>query len=76
MRRGELLGLQWGDIDLDGGTPKVERSVEETKTGLRLKTPKTKNGRRTISLPASAIEALTGHRAALREDRLHPGPWP
>lgn len=59
-----------GRIDLDGGTLKVERSVEETKTGLRLKAPKTKNGRRTISLPASAIEALTGHRATLREDRL------
>ena len=30
MRRGELLGLQWGDADLDDGTLRVERSVEET----------------------------------------------
>jgi integrase len=70
MRRGELLGLQWGDIDLDGASLKVERSVEETKAGLRLKTPKTKNGRRTISLPASAVDALKAHRASQREDRL------
>ena len=34
MRRGELLGLMWGDIDLDRGTLRVERSVEETKAGL------------------------------------------
>jgi integrase len=70
MRRGELSDLQWGDIDFHGIRLKVERNLEETKAGLRLKTPKTKNGRRTISLPTSAIEALRGHRAALREDRL------
>jgi integrase len=70
MRRGELLGLQWGDIDMDGASLRVERSVEETKAGLRLKTPKTKNGRRTISLPGSAVEVLKAHRAAQREDRL------
>ena len=73
MRRGELLGLQWGDVDMDAASLKVERSVEETKAGLRLKTTKTKNGRRTISLPASAIEALKSRRAALREDRLNLG---
>jgi integrase len=34
MRRGELCGLQWGDIDLNKATLRVERSVEETKAGL------------------------------------------
>ena len=33
MRRGELLGLMWGDIDLDKGTLIVERSLEETRAG-------------------------------------------
>jgi integrase len=70
MRRGEILGLQWGDVDLDGALLRVERSVEETKAGLRLKTPKTRNGRRAISLPASAVDALKAHRATQREDRL------
>ena len=58
MRRGELLGLQWGDIDLDTGTLRVERSLEETKAGLRLKPPKTKRGRRNITLPSDAITML------------------
>ena len=36
MRRGELLALQWSDVDLDRGVLRVERSLEETKAGLRL----------------------------------------
>ena len=39
MRRGEILGLQWGDVDLDATKPslRIKRSLEETKAGLRLK---------------------------------------
>jgi integrase len=70
MRRGELLALQWSNVDLETAMLKVEHSLEETKAGLRLKSPKTKHGRRAISLPASAVEALRGHRAAQRTDRL------
>jgi integrase len=70
MRRGELLALQWGDIDLDSGTLRVERSLEETKAGLRLKSPKTKRGRRNISLPPSAVVVLRAHKVKLLELRL------
>jgi integrase len=70
MRRGELLGLQWGDIDLDGGTLRVERAVEETKAGLRLKPPKTRRGRRNLRLPADAVRALRDHKAAQLRLRL------
>ena len=58
MRRGELLGLQWGDVDLDNATIRVERSEEETRAGLRVKSPKTKRGRRNIALPPYAIAIL------------------
>jgi len=70
MRRGELLGLQWGDVDLDGATARVERSLEETSTGVRYKSPKTKSGRRVISLPPSAVEALRAHRRQQLELRV------
>jgi integrase len=53
MRRGELLALRWQDVDLDGGTLRVERSLEQTKAGLVFKAPKTGHGRRTITLPPS-----------------------
>jgi integrase len=62
MRRGELCGLQWGDADLEKGTLRVERSLEETRAGLRLKAPKTKSGRRNITLPADTVAVLRAHR--------------
>jgi integrase len=70
LRRGELLALRWCDIDLDGAVLKVERSLEETKAGLRFKVPKTRHGRRTLSLPASAIEPLRAHRKVQLELRM------
>ena len=71
MRRGELLALQWGDIDLDRGVLRVERSVEETKAGgLRLKSPKTKRGRRNIGLPVEAVAMLRAHKVKQLELRL------
>ena len=59
MRRGELLALRWRDVELDGKEPslRVREAVEETKAGLRLKTPKTENSVREISLP-DIVEAL------------------
>ena len=70
MRRGELLGLQWGDVDLDAATLCVERSLEETKSGLRLKPPKTKRGRRNLRLPAEAVDMLRTHKVAQMQLRL------
>jgi integrase len=69
-RRGELLALRWNDIDLSGATLRVERSLEETKNGLRFKVPKTKYGRRTITLPPNAIETLRAHRRRQLELRM------
>jgi integrase len=71
MRQGEIMGLRWADIDLDKGSLRVERSLEETKaTGLRFKAPKSKAGTRTISLPASVVDALRAHRKRQLEQRL------
>ena len=70
MRRGELLALQWGDLDLDRGVLRVERSLEETKAGLRFKPPKTKRGRRNIALPPDAVTMLRAHRIKQLETRL------
>ena len=70
MRRGELLALRLSDLDLDAATISVDRSLEETKAGLRFKLPKTKRGRRTISLPPDAVAVLREHRRKLLETRL------
>jgi integrase len=66
MRRGEMLALRWQDIE--GGKLRVERRLEQTKTGgLRFKSPKTKTSRRSISIPPSVTAELRAHRRVQQE---------
>jgi integrase len=70
MRRGEILALRWGNVDLAGKVIKVRESLEITKAGLRFKEPKSKAGVRDITLPTIVVETLQAHRKALLERRL------
>jgi integrase len=70
MRRGELCALAWRDIDLDTAMVTIDKSVEETKAGLRIKATKTRHGRRRISLPPSTVEELRTYRRRELEQRL------
>jgi integrase len=74
LRRGEILGLRWGNVDLVAGTLTVVQSLEQTKGGLRLKSPKTHRSRRSIALPAMTTAALRLHRVKQAEERLALGP--
>lgn len=58
MRQGELFGMQRDAVDLDAGIVYVRHSLEEVKGKLRLKAPKSKAGRRQITLPPIAVAAL------------------
>jgi integrase len=74
MRRNEMLGLRWQDVDLDAGRLTIEQALEETRTrGIRVKGPKTKHGRRTISLPAHLVTELRQHWRKQQEQRLAMG---
>jgi integrase len=74
IRRGELCGLRWRDVNLEKGKLAVEQSLEQTRQhGLRFKSPKTKHGRRTISLPSAVVAELRAHRGAQQEMRLKLG---
>ncbi len=70
LRRGEILGLKWTDVDLDAGTLSVQRSLDKDGT---FNPPKRKNSRRTVKLTGQATEALKGHRARQNEERLRLG---
>jgi integrase len=70
MRRGEIVALRWGDIDLDQGKLRVERSLEQSNAGLAFKEPKTKAGRRVVSIPPSIIAELRNHWREQQEQRL------
>ncbi len=73
MRRGELLALRWQDVKLDRAVLQVEQSLEQTKAGLRFKSPKTKFGRRSITLAPSAVAVLRDHWKVQQEMRLRLG---
>ncbi|HZO56004.1 MAG TPA: hypothetical protein VFB63_25060 [Bryobacteraceae bacterium] len=63
MRLGEILALREHRVDLDRGVIEVREALEETKAnGIVFKPPKSKAGRRDITLPTIAIEALREHR--------------
>ncbi len=77
MRRGELLGLKWEAVGLDGNPPtvRVRRTLTRVDNGRRLAlgAPKTKKSRRTVRLTQRAVEALRSHRARQAEERLRVG---
>jgi integrase len=71
VRRGELLGLRWRDVDLDAGRV----SIVQTLVGKRqLSKPKTDKGQRNIALDTGTVAALREHRKRQLEERLAWGP--
>jgi integrase len=74
LRRGELLALRWCHIDLDRKILQVREALEETKAhGVQVKAPKSKAGRRDITLPDIVVDALREHRKAQLELRFRLG---
>ncbi|HKR83926.1 MAG TPA: tyrosine-type recombinase/integrase [Terriglobales bacterium] len=69
MRRGETLALRWKNVDLERGTLRVVESLEQTKSGIRFKAPKTDRVR-VITLPGFATEALRRHKREQAEELL------
>jgi integrase len=69
-RRGELAALRWADVDLDGGKITIARSLEETGAGLAFKDPKTRAGRRVVSIPPSVVAEMRTHRKVQLEQRM------
>jgi integrase len=73
MRLGEVLALRWGRVDIEGKKLTVEEALEETSQGLRYKAPKSRAGRRTITLPEILVQVLREYRREQLEARLRLG---
>jgi integrase len=74
LRQGEALGLQWSDLDFEGGTLTVRRALQRQRgQGLVLVEPKSRSGRRTIALPEPIVALLRSHQTAQTAERLHAG---
>jgi integrase len=78
LRRGELIGLKWQDINFPTGMLQVRRILTRVPSKLPGKgyveaEPKTDKGRRSILLPPFVIEALREHRVKQLESKLKAG---
>lgn len=73
IRQGELLGLCWSDVDLDGATLTVRHALQRVDGMWNLAEPKTKRSRRTLALPAFVVAALRQRRAIQGRERLLAG---
>lgn len=74
MRRGELCGLRWEDIDLDRGELAIRRTRTTTYRGQVVEGPtKTKAGQRAVPIAPPAAEALREWRRQQLEERLAAG---
>ena len=62
LRQGELFALRWTDLDLEAGKLTVSGTLKVTKGKAYVDAPKTRKGRRTVSLPAAAVAALRTHQ--------------
>lgn len=86
LRRGELLGLKWQDIDLENKILQVNRSLVvqydvnakdkgKKATYLEFETPKTEKSKRVISIPDNVVAELKTHRIRQKEEKLRIGKY-
>ncbi len=66
MRRGELLGLRWCDVDMEEHTLFIRQQVHSLSDGsIIIDTPKTAAGKRKISIPMKVFQKLAAEKAAI-----------
>ena len=75
LRRSELLGLKWPDLDMKAGTLTVNRAVMNGTEGPTLTETKTDASRRTLALPPTIIEALKAHKRQQAAKKLKSAIW-
>ena len=74
MRRGEILGLKWRDLNLATGELRITRQVVKTGKTTEISAPKTKSSIRTILLPPDMVEILTELKKHTKGEWIFPSP--
>ena len=75
LRRGELLALQWTDLDVENRTLAVTKQVNRINGELVVSPPKTRNSVRTLALPQQAVDLLIAeHKKHSTNPYLFPSP--
>jgi integrase len=73
MRRGEILGLPWANVDFENRTLHVKQAVQRFSGRLQVAELKTKRSKRVIALPDTVLRALKTRRAHQAQERLLTG---
>ncbi len=75
LRRAELLGLRWSDVDLNAGVLEITQTLQRVKGELKFVPTKTDTSERTIPLPGVCIRALKTHRARQQREQADAAVW-
>lgn len=76
LRRGEVLGLRWQDVDLEGRVLFVRQALQRVDRALKMVPPKTHRSSRPIPLPQFAVTAFSQQKVRQANDRrLVGGAW-
>jgi integrase len=70
LRRGEVLGLKWSDLDTKSGVLTVNRTLQEPSTGIGFREPKSASSRRALPLDAVTLKELSRYRTRQKQQRL------
>jgi integrase len=73
LRKGELLGVRWSDVDLDRGTLRIAQTIGALHGKIVFKGTKNAGSKRAITLRAGVIAALRAHKVQQLERRLKVG---
>ncbi|MGW2543114.1 tyrosine-type recombinase/integrase [Kitasatospora sp. NPDC001574] len=74
LRRGEALGLQWSDIDLNNRSLTIKRQIQQRDGGvLQVCPPKTPYSRRTVALDGHSLAVLRAHRGRQQDEKTTAG---
>ena len=74
LRRGELMALQWDDLNFKTGVLNVNKQVYDVRGQLQISTPKTKNSIRKIVLPPAVVAVLREYKEAVDSRWMFPSP--
>jgi integrase len=73
LRRGEILGLRWKDINMEAKTASIRKNLVVVEGKLVLQEPKTNGSIHSVSLPSTTIEALKKHKRIQNQEKLKMG---
>ena len=74
LRRGELLGLKWKDVDFTNGTIRVQRQVARINGAIVEAPLKTKNSYRTVTIGPDAVGILKEQKEKTEDEYVFPSP--